>query len=122
MKLVDELPRRRERRGYERVVLYVPTKFKDGNKLAPIIGEDMARKMVAQFGGELIFLAHAKSLRAQQRLDAIANAVRGGMTREGVARVFGVSHSTVKRALRTSVAIPAPVIAFDHAPNTNTAH
>lgn len=107
-----------QRTGRGRAIVYVPVKLPDAHPLIDLIGQPAAAALVTHFAGDLLFLASGTYKQAHERREAIAQAVRGGLSRESVARVFGVSDTTIKRALRASVAIPALAVRADHAGTT----
>ncbi|KAG1293466.1 hypothetical protein G6F64_013548 [Rhizopus arrhizus] len=71
---------------------------------------NLAQRLVAHFGGELLFLASCFAAGAQQRRARIARAVASGMPRDHVAREFGVSQPPIKRALRDARSAPPPAV------------
>ncbi|HGM7095549.1 MULTISPECIES: helix-turn-helix domain-containing protein [Stenotrophomonas] len=96
--------------GRHRVIVYVPSTLPDQHRLIDILGHDAARRLVAHFGGELLFLASCFAAGAHERREQIARAVASGMPRDHVAREFGVSQTTIKRALRGArTALPPAV-------------
>ncbi|HDS1132276.1 TPA: helix-turn-helix domain-containing protein [Stenotrophomonas maltophilia] len=96
--------------GRHRVIVYVPSTLPDQHRLIDILGHDVAQRLVAHFGGELLFLASCFAAGAHERREQIARAVASGMPRDHVAREFGVSQTTIKRALRGArIALPPAV-------------
>lgn len=96
--------------GRHRVIVYVPSTLPDQHRLIDILGRDVAQRLVAHFGGELLFLASCFAAGAHQRREQIAHAVASGMPRDHVAREFGVSQTTIKRALRGARSTPPPAV------------
>lgn len=96
--------------GRHRVIVYVPASLPDSHRLIDILGHRDAQRLVAHFGGELLFLASCFAASAHERRGQIARAVAEGMPREHIAREFGVSQTTIKRAVRCARATPPPPV------------
>lgn len=96
--------------GRHRVIVYVPSTLPDQHRLIDILGRDVAQRLVTHFGGELLFLASCFAATAHERRGQIARAIACGMPREHVAREFGVSQTTIKRALRGARSAPPPAV------------
>ncbi|KRG42609.1 hypothetical protein ARC63_11265 [Stenotrophomonas geniculata ATCC 19374 = JCM 13324] len=96
--------------GRHRVIVYVPSTLPDQHRLIDILGRDVAQRLVNHFGGELLFLASCFAASAHERREQIARAVACGMPREHVAREFGVSQTTIKRALRGARSAPPTAV------------
>ncbi len=96
--------------GRHRVIVYVPSSLPDQHRLIDILGLEVAQRLVAHFGGELLFLASCFAASAHERREQIARAVASGTPREHVAREFGVSQTTIKRALRGARSTPPPPV------------
>lgn len=96
--------------GRHRVIVYVPSTLPDQHRLIDILGLEVAQRLVAHFGGELLFLASCFAASAHERREQIAQAVASGMPREHVAQEFGVSQTTIKRAIRGARSTAAPAV------------
>lgn len=101
LKLIREWPRTvSTATGRGRVIVYVPARMPTEHRLVEVLGLESAQLLVKRFGGELLFLASGHSLGARERRAMIARAVLAGMPRERVALHYGVSQTTIKRAMR----------------------
>ncbi|MNO07906.1 hypothetical protein D3C81_2303060 [compost metagenome] len=58
----------------------------------------------------MLFLASCFAASAHERREQIARAVASGMPREHVAQEFGVSQTTIKRAVRGARSTPVPAV------------
>jgi len=95
--------------GRHRVIVYIPATLPDRHRLIDILGHADAQRLVAHFGGELLFLASCFAAGAHDRRERIARAVASGMPRDAIAAEFGVSQTTIKRAVRGARAVMPPV-------------
>lgn len=80
----------------KRVILYVPQKLKPGHRLARIVGEDCAHKLVDHFGGEIIQLANCQRFLDERRDKAIRQQLDAGARPAVLAASFGVTARTIR--------------------------
>lgn len=85
-----------------RVMLYVPKKLKEGHRLVRILGWEMASKLVAAFGGEVMQPANCRVIFARHRDKAIMHMLEEGARPGMVASIMGVSRRHVHNLQRAN--------------------
>lgn len=98
LRLVGRLPACRagkEGKASSRVMLYVPKRLKAEHRLVAILGWDVASKLVAAFGGEIMQPANCRSVFARHRDEAILRMLEEGARPSMIASIMGVSRRHV---------------------------
>lgn len=119
--LVKSLPRTYSpsdagRRGASgRVIVYVPSTLRPDHVLVRLLGWDLASRLAAHFGGEILRPADCATLDRAERNAAMRALKAAGMPTAEIAREFRVSDRTVRLVVQE---IPE-VAANDNAPETH---
>lgn len=83
-----------------RVILYVPKRLTPGHRLVGILGWEMASRLVAAFGGEIMQPANCRAIFARHRDEAIVRMLDEGAGPSMVASIMGVSRRHVHNLRR----------------------
>jgi hypothetical protein len=80
--------------------IYIPKRFGAGHWLPPLVGEEAARAIAAEFGGSKLDIPPALVGQKRRRRAAIARLNAQGFSINRITAVLGVSRSTVKEHRR----------------------
>ena len=96
--LVAKLPRAYSPgRPSGQVMLYVPVRLTKGHRLAVILGDELAAKLVRMFAGEVMLLAVCKEIEMALRNRAIEVEVARGAKAHEIETLFCISQSRARQ-------------------------
>lgn len=97
--LIGQLPRCYTKKSCH-VILYVPKHLKPDHQLVRLLGWNDARRLVAEFGGEILQPANCAEIYRQFRDRSILQMLAGGSRPAAVAELMGVSDRHVRNLQR----------------------
>lgn len=101
--LIGQLPTLKPKPGKRpnpRVSLYIPKRLKPNHNLIRILGEEQAQKLVAEFGGLIMYPANCNQFPRNSRNREIRRMAVDGMTPREIAEIVGITARQVRNIIR----------------------
>ena len=81
-------------------VLYVPQRLTQDHKIAKLVGMEAGNRLVASFGGCVVYIATCAKLRASWRNDAIKRWHEDGVPKRALSELTGLTERQINNVLK----------------------